>query len=643
MRLLLAVCCLLLSACATQAQGDHITKRDISGKALDFYREALIAINRGDTERALRFFEKSLKKEPKLIDAYLEIGGIYRRKGAIEEAQENWDKAIALAPDYDPGLYFAYGSMLFQAKRYDEAAEKLERYLSYPTQDEYSDAKAELLLGSARFIPQAKAHPVPFEPKNLGENVNTPAREYFPAVTADAGMLVFTRQLGQGRDIQEDLFYSVHQDSAWQQSIPFKSINTPRNEAAQSISADGRFLVFTTCNRAEDYGSCDLYFSERIGDNWTEPRNIGAPINTPEWESQPSVSANGRALYFTRARPKGQGVRNLWVSYRKADGSWTAPQQLGINTPFNESGPCIHPDGKTLYFSSDGYPGMGDQDLFVTRKQADGSWSKPQNLGYPINTPDKEESMAVSLSGELAYLASNRPEGYGSMDIYSFPLHEAVRPSPVTYVRGRVFDAATKRPLPAQVWLANSKQDSSGFWVRTDQRGRFLLCLPLGASYALRVDKTHYFFYSDHFDLQKGSREEPFEIEIPLRPIPQANVALPSDEPPTPIVLRNVFFEPSSAALQPQSRSELLELTKLLENNPDMRIQINGHTDKVGTEEENLALSQARAESVQQFLIQQGIAANRLKAKGFGESKPIATNDTKTGRALNRRTTFIPL
>lgn len=643
MRLLLAICCLFLSACMTQAQGDYITKRDISGKTLDFYREAIIAINRGDTDRALHFFEKSLKKTPNLIDAYLEIGGIYSRKGDIEKAKAQWDKAIEIDPDYDPGLYFAYGSMLFHAEQYTEAAEKLQRYLSYPTQDEYSDAKAELLLGSARFIPKAKANPVPFQPKNLGENINTPAREYFPAVTADAAMLVFTRQLGQGRGIQEDLFYSVYQDSSWQQSVPFTGINTPRNEAAQSISADGRFLVFTTCNRAEDYGSCDLYFSERIGERWTEPRNIGAPINTPEWESQPSISPNGRALYFTRARPKGQGVRNLWVSYRKADGSWTEPVQLNINTPFNESGPCMHPDGKTLYFSSDGYPGMGDQDLFVTRKQPDGNWSEPQNLGYPINTSDKEESVAVSLSGKLAYLASDRPEGYGSMDIYTFSLHEAVRPSPVTYVRGRVFDAETKKSLPAQVWLANSAQDSLGFSVQTDQKGRFLLCLPLGTSYALRVDKNHYFFYSDHFDLQEGSREEPFEIEIPLRPIPTPNAELPSDEPPTPIVLRNVFFEPTSAALEGRSKSELLQLTKLLENNPTMRIQINGHTDNVGTAEENLALSQARAESVRQFLINQGIDANRLKAKGFGESKPIASNETKAGRALNRRTTFVPL
>lgn len=644
MRLLFAAYLLFLSACSVQAQKQFITKKEISGKVLDFYREGIIAINHGDADRGLRFLEKSLKKAPNLVDAYIEIGGIYQRQNNLEQARANWDKALALAPDYDPGLYFAYGSLLFQAEAYTEAAEKLERYLSYPLKSAYSKAKAELMLGSARLIPKAKAQPVPFEPQNLGEVINTAAREYFPAVTADAQTLVFTRQLGQSRDIQEDLFYSQKEAGNWQESRPFSGINTPGNEAAQSISADGRFLIFTVCNRPEDYGSCDLYFSERIGNDWSPARNIGAPINTANWESQPSISPNGRALYFTRAKPKGQGVRNIWVSYRNAKGSWSEPQKLSINTLFNESGPCMHPDGKTLYFSSDGYPGMGGQDLFVTRKQADGGWSEPQNLGYPINTAQREEAIAVSLSGDLAYLASDRAEGFGSMDIYQFPLHAAVRPEPVTYVRGRVFDAESKAPLPAQVWLANSQQmDSSGFWVNTDTRGGFLLCLPLGNAYALRVDKKSYFFYSDYFDLEKGSREEPFELEIPLRPIPEASVQIPSDEKPKPIVLRNVFFEPNSAALRLNSRNELLQLSKLLESNPQMRIQINGHTDNVGTSEDNLALSQARAESVRQFLIEQGIEAERLVAKGFGESEPIADNATTEGRARNRRTTFYPL
>jgi outer membrane protein OmpA-like peptidoglycan-associated protein len=400
-------------------------------------------------------------------------------------------------------------------------------------------------------------------------------------------------------------------------------------------------LVFTVCNRREDYGSCDLYFSKKVNGKWTKPKNIGTPINTKHWESQPTIAPNSDAIYFVRGGARGQGNKNIFISRLQADGSWGTPENVSeLNTPYNESSPSMHPDGKTLYFSSDGHPGMGGLDLFVTRMQEDGTWGLPENLGYPINTEKEEEALAVNRRGNLAYLASDRLGGYGSMDLYSFELPEATRPSAVTYINGITLSAETDLPLTAAVEIVDLKTGKVVVQLKTPRNGTFIACLPVG-QYALNAKKDGYLFFSANYDLtEEKSLDLGYRLEAKLQPI-----VYESDDPTKktirePIVLENVFFATASAKLKPESKIELDELKAFLDKNKTLHIQLNGHTDNVGKPADNLTLSDARAKAVMEYLINQGIDKKRLKAKGFGETKPRHGNDSVSGRAANRRTEF---
>lgn len=640
---------LFFSSCArVQAQGNFITTKEAPEKVKDAFKAAYAEFSANEFDKCIKSLDKIIKKTPNFVNAYYLMADCYIRQKNWAKAIEFLDKSAVLAPDNDPGVYYSLGQIAMEQEQYVDARKHLEKFLTYPSKSEARDRAAQKSLADAKFRPEALSKPVKFEPKNMGENINSAQREYFPSVTADENTLIYTIQIGEGQLGQEDLYRSLRKNGVWTKAEPLPNVNTPENEGAQSVSADGKFLVFTVCNRAGDYGSCDLYFSERVNGKWTKPKNIGAPINTANWESQPSVAPNGDAIYFTRGGARGQGDKNLMVSYRNSDGSWAEPQPLTtLNTSFNEGSPCIHPDGQTLYFSSDGHPGMGSFDLFLSRLQPDGTWGQPENLGYPINTAQAEEALAVTLSGELAFIASDRPGGFGSLDIYSFIMPENFRPQPVTYVKGFVYDADTKKPLPKTVVemvdVANGKVYAL---TKTDADGEFLVCLPMGKDYGLNVNRPKYLFYSDNFALKEERKlRDPFVLKIPLQPVKESveQGGVEENKESEPIVLKNVFFATNSAELRPESKNELDKLKQLLEENPKMRIRLNGHTDSEGDDAKNMDLSDRRAHSVRTYLISKGIAADRMDAKGYGESKPVATNDTPEGRQQNRRTEFVVL
>ncbi|MEO0776313.1 MAG: OmpA family protein, partial [Bacteroidota bacterium] len=495
---------------------------------------------------------------------------------------------------------------------------------------------------------------VPFVPESIGDHINTPADEYLPSLTADGETLVFTRKDGG----QEDFFISRRVENGWRKGRPMEDINTNLSEGAQSLSADGKVLVFTACNRRDGEGSCDLYFSEVKNGRWTKPANMGPPINTAAWESQPSISADGRTLYFSWAPNFNSNNRDIRVSHRRSDGAWTQPRSLGeeINTPYSEQSPFIHPDGQTLYFMSNGHPGFGSHDLFVSRLQPDGQWGTPRNLGFPINTAAAEGAMIISLDGETAYFSTDRanpaaeglsafekPDSKGNSDIYTFELYPEARPLPLTYVRAKVYDADTKKPLRAQVEFEELTAAEIHASSVTDRDGEFLVCLQLGKNYALNVSKEGYLFHSENFALVHRDTGKPYVLEIGLQKIPESlaqNQAKPVPAP-KPIVLKNVFFDTGSADLREESFAELRRLKKLLVDNPTMRIQVSGHTDNIGSEEANFQLSTDRARSVYEFLVREGINEVRLSYKGFGESQSIDTNESAEGRQRNRRTEFM--
>lgn len=632
---------LIISSQSLTAQ-DYVTKENASKKALKAYAKGDMYNRYKDYENAIEALTDALKAEPTFADALLLRGDSYYAKEEFANAEADFEQLLTIAPAFNLRIYFVLGIIEQRQGKYEEAATHFQDYLDTDPKSSQLVNKAKVLLQNAQFASEAVRYPVPFDPQNLGENINSEFPEYLPAMTADGKTFIFTRRLGY----QEDFFEShLQADGTWSPAENLgPPINTMENEGAESISADGSYLVYTVCNRKEDYGSCDLYFSVLINEKWSKPKNIGGELNTSAWEAQPSLSADGKTLFFASNRNNGKGGKDIWVTNRQADGSFSAPENLNINTNGNEECPFIHPDGETLYFTSTGYPGMGGADLYMSKKQEDGTWGEPKNLGYPINTENNEGSLMLGLDGKIAYFASDKAGGYGAIDLYSFEMPEHLRPKPVTYVKGVVLHAETKRKIKATVNIFDLEKESLIQSVELNGKDDFLICLPVGVDYRLSVEKEGFLFHSENFALKAdNSIEEPYLLDIYLQPIPPKPTAAnptPTTTNTKPVVLKNVFFETGSATLQPASKAELNVLVRLLTENTELKIQINGHTDNVGAAADNLTLSQNRAQAVVDFLIQNGIAQQRLRSKGFGETKPISPNDSPAGRQQNRRTEF---
>ena len=624
----------------------QITYHSNDKKAIKYYEEAYRAFNSRQDQLALQYLEKALDRDQQFFEAWELLSHVQFDMGDNDGAIESLYKAVSIDPAINSENLYYLGVFEKERGEYTKAMDMFKRYLKSGDENQMRILKSRSAIYDCEFAIEAMKNPVPFIPVNLGKNINTSDPEYLPCLTADDGLMLFTRRTAEERSpdgLQDDLFYALKsEDNIWQPAKRLSGINTVYNEGAASISADGSTLVFTACDLygkygegRSGYGSCDLFISYRISTGWSVPMNLGESINTANWESQPSLSADGRTIYFIRAARKRRANQNqdIYVASRQPNNHWTNAKKLPeiINSPLREETVLIHPDGITLYFSSNGHPGMGGLDLFMTRKDAFGNWSKPKNLGYPINTLNDENSLMVSTNGELAYFSSNMEGGFGSFDIYSFELHTEARPLPVTYVKGVVYDSITHKPIEARFELIDLDSGEEVYnSFSNPEDGEFLIPLPAGKVYALNVNHTGYLFYSDHFALEEND-QIPFLLNIPLLPITKGGE----------VILKNVFFNTDKYDLQSQSQSELNKLVQLLEHNPSLSISIEGHTDNVGNEGHNMVLSENRAKSVYDYLISKGISTERLAYKGLGETKPIADNNTEEGKARNRRTSFV--
>ena len=616
-----------------------------SKKAAKSYEQARIYLSIRNYELAEEELLNAIKIDPRFIEAYLILGDLYSDIGKTNDAIRYYNSAIKINPGFFPDMLYIVAVKGLSAGNYEEARSHLLNYLKYP---ESSDKKGsvEKMLKTCDFAIDAMQNPVSFKPVNLGTDINSQYPEYFPCLTVDDKTLLYTRKIvdNETKRVHEDFYISEYKDGQWTKSRNIGSpINTLFNEGAPTLSADGRILVFTACEYYGDYGperngygSCDLFFTQKIGDVWTKPRNMGPPINTANWETQPSYSSDGKTLYFIRGhrgRSKEKG-QDIYVTEVGEDGYWKEPVKLSdkINTDGTEESVFIHPDGQTLYFSSDGHPGMGGLDLFVSRKDENGEWGEPVNLGYPVNTWNDENSLMVSGDGKLAYFASDREGGYGDLDLYYFELDEKFRPQPLTYMKGKVYDEETLVPLSAKFELIDLRSGNVIVESISDRiMGEFLISIPTNRNYALNVSKEGYLFYSENFKLEgEYSDIEPFLKNVPLHPVKIGEK----------VVLRNIFFETDKYDLKTESRIELNKLIAFLERNPSMTIEIGGHTDNVGGKEYNQTLSDNRAKAVHDYLINNGINRGRMTYKGYGLDVPVDTNDTAEGRANNRRTEF---
>ncbi len=642
------------------------TAKTAKGKAKDNFDKARDLFRAMQYPEAIKATDAAFKADTNFIDALFLKASIYNEFKNYKGAEETFESALKMSETFYPEVWFSLAQTEKNQDKYAEAISHYEKYLTTGSKNKTALTETRINLENCKFIEKAIRNPVPFNPQPLSEAINTSKNsEFLPCFTADGETFIFTRR-ERG---DEDLMISHKKEGVWTEAKPIPNVNTQYNEGAETISADGKYMVLTACNRADGFGSCDLYYAEFGQNGWTTPKNIGNTINTKGWESQPSLSADGRKLYFSSAREGGLGGHDIWLSTREKD-QWSIPVNLGskINTPADDEGPFAHQDNKTLYFMSNGHIGMGDFDLYFIRKDEKGEWDKVENMGYPINTKRSEGSLVVSLDGKKAFFASDRKYVNTNMvsafhttgksknmdnsneaetDLYEFDLYEGARPKFVNYVKGKVYDVTNFQNLRAKVEITDLANNEVVSTVISDWKGEFLLCLPAGKNYAFTVKRAKYAFYSNNFALDNNlNLEKPFLLDVPLIPLSNATNSTTTTSSSTTekakktVVLKNIFFETASAKLLAISTAELDRLKDMLDENPTLRIQLNGHTDSDGTDASNLTLSSNRAKAVYDYLIQKGIVASRLQYKGFGESQPVATNDTPEGKQENRRTEF---
>ena len=629
-------------------------------------------------KNANSFYEQKLYNDA--IPAYLEVlkidannpeanyklGVTYLHTIHKIKAYTYLEKANKLNPTIAPNISYELGRAYQFNHKFDEA---LEAYKKYKTT---IDAKnLEEIKKVDRKIFECEngsiyiKNPVKAIVKNMGPLLNTKYSEFAPVITADESMLVFTSRrpgstgnlLDEKQDYFEDIYVSMNKNGEWQapQNIG-KPINTDGHDASIAISPDGSQIFIY-----KDDNNGDIFVSKFEGIEWSKPEGLGKNVDTKHGETSVSMTADGKMIFFTSDREGGFGDLDIYMSKKDKKGKWGEAVNLGkiVNTEYAEESPFIHPDGKTLYFSSKGHDGMGDFDIFKTTLQSDGSWSHPENLGYPINTSDDDIYFVLSADNKHGYYSSQREDGYGEKDLYmiSMPKPEVLASveskdvklaskdtkkkiapiakvesfNPVTILKGTVRDELTKDVLEADVIIIDNEKNETISEIKSNKTtGAYLVVLPSGKNYGIRVQHPSYLFHSENFDIPASTSYQEIVKDVDLK-----KIAVGSK-----IVLRNIFFDFDKATLRPESSAELENLFKVLTDNPNMKIEISGHTDNKGTAEYNKDLSQRRAKAVVDYLIGKGIKADRLKYAGYGFDQPIATNDTDEGRQLNRRTEF---
>ncbi len=608
----------------------------INQKAIATYEKSIEKLRDGEIKSAIPLLEKCIAIDNNYVDAYLSLAGAFGELKDYKNAISNYEIARSKDTDYFKVYNLPYSINLAGQGQFVEALQAITSFLSMQNISDRSLKSANFRKHCYEFaITYQQQHPnknYVFNPINLGDSVNSPQSEYFPSLTVDDSLLVFTRRGEKGGEY----FYktSINKQQQFSEAAKISGdINEEPFKGAVSVSADGEWLIFAGNIEHNAHENYDLYICYSTPTGWSDPQNLGDNINTSYWESAPSLSPDKRALYFSSNRPNGFGGADLYVSYRDAKGKWGKAINMGatINTIGDETAPYIHADNQTLYFTSNGLPGYGGTDLYVMHKDFGGSWSIPENLGYPINTIENEGSLAVASNGVNAYYASDRSDSRGGLDLYKFDLREDIQPYKTLYVKGFVYDKNTKKGLPSNVELIDNNRRKTLMNVQTDETGFYFITLPTKRDYTFAVNRKGYLFYSKLYELSSKNADSTYKENIYLQPIELNKIT----------ALNNIQFEINSYQLKEVSKIELDKLLQLLTDNPLIKIEVNGHTDNVGKADDNIKLSASRAKAVVDYLIEKGISLQRLQYKGFGATKPIANNTSESGRTTNRRTEFV--
>ncbi len=589
---------------------------------------------------ALEQFKKANDFNPNNAALNYKMGVCYLFSNDKRKALQYLEKSFSLDSTYSKDYCFQKGRAYQYLLQFDNAISEFNKYLSTGI----SSKKEKLVnkkIQECETGKQLVANPIKGIIHNL-EIVNSEYADYSPMITADESILIFTSRregtTGGQKDpydseYYEDIYTSDNIDGTWSEPQPIQGyLNTGRHDSNVGLSLDGQTLYIYRSNR----NNGDVYECKLDGDIWTSPKALPEPINSKYMETSVSVSPDGKTLYFVSNRPKGFGGKDIYYCKLNENDKWGDAINIGdkINTEYDEDGVFIHPDGKTLYFSSKGHNTMGDYDIFKSEIDAEGNWQEPINIGYPINTPENDIFFFLSADGEKGYFSSVKEDGIGNKDIYYIAFNEedeAKADAMLALVKGKVLDGRTKEPIEANIEVVdNGTQEVVANFKSNYKTGDYMVSLPFGKDYALTVEKNGYLFYSLNFNLTDSTRYQEIELEI----------GLPDTCVNSTAIMRNIFFDYGKTTLKTESEHELQKVYNILTKYPTMRMEISGHTDNVSSEKFNQRLSENRAKAVAKYLIKKGISKERLVTMGYAFSKPIADNETKEGRKQNRRVEF---
>ncbi len=609
-----------------------------SKKAIALYQEAIQDYKSVQVNSAIAKLEQAIITEPKFIEAYLLKAEVHDYAGEYNSVIDCYNKVMEIDSMFHPYLPYNMGKAYMNIGEYEKSKNEFLKFITRDGVRIVSVEKAKLLAAACDSALLLINNPVEFNPEKLSDSINSNIDEYWPSVSADGSYMVYTRLLTDSTKrtlygnygLNEDIFISRNVNGEWTKGKPIEGrLNTENNDGAPKISADGKVIVFTACNRNDGYGMCDIYFSFWSPEGWSKPVNAGPAINTRYSEKQPALSPDNRKLYFTSNRPEGEGEFDIWCSEQDFMGYWQKPVNLGsdINTYADEMAPFIHADNRTMYFSSNKQYGLGMHDIYTAKKDSTGKWINPKNIGYPINTHQDEIGLILNSKGDKAYYSSGNK---GERNIYSFTLPKNIRPTPALYVSGKIYDIKTKEPLKALFSLVDLSNGDTVMQSESEKEtGEYLVCLPTGEKYLFNADCEGYLFHSSGFSLDTVSNlDESFILNIGLQKI----------EKNERIVLNNVFFAHNSYELLKESFIEIEKLNKLIKNNPQLLIEIGGYTDNTASDEYNKELSLKRAKAVWEALKIPAELKENITYKGYGEENPVGDNNTAQGRAKNRRT-----
>ena len=600
------------------------------------YDKALNHISSNEFEKATNVIVEIIQKYPNFIKGQIKLSNLYIKTKNKDLAIKHLKYIIDNNLADQPKLTMTLADLLEEKGKYKEAVTYIKPLLDNKRLSPRNLKTVTRRFAELTFREYTYSNPVEFDPQSISDFINTEKSECLPAFNADGSIMIYTSiDQSAGRNKNEDLYIStIDENGNFSRGESIESLNTNENEGAHTFSQDGTIIIFTACNRKDSYGGCDLYISFYKNGSWGQVYNMGPEVNSRFSDKQPSLSADNKTLYFSSTRIGGKGKEDIWT-VRLINGKWTQAENLGstVNTNQNEGSPFIHADNNTLYFRSDGHIGLGDYDLFISRKN-ESQWSKPENLGHPINSKTNDGALFVDLFGQTAYYTSDKLNNGQHLDILKFKLPDHLKPNAVSYLNIKVKDAVTKKYIEANVKITNITNSKVIKTIKTTNEGA-LMVIPKG-NFAVSISKSGYLFHSENIDIDRiKTHLDPIVFEIELLPIVDKGAIC------KPITLHNIFFESGSSKLLDISNTEVQNLVSLLETQSKIKIKIIGHTDNIGEADDNLKLSEDRAKAVYSELIKLGIDSNRLSYLGKGETEPLAENDTQEGRMINRRTTFV--